>query len=196
MYENLGEALDERTATHRFFNLEPTGAFSSLRERLLIEWTRDFVNWSKLGKHADKLKVIEIAPRGLLEFPGYDNILLSYAQLQDVVSANPMYLKWRASLEAVQGIYLITETVNGQHYVGKADGGERILGRWRAYAGNGHGGNVAMRELKLSDPAYARRYQFSLLRVFGPQTPQAEVDQAESHYKRALLSRKFGLNRN
>lgn len=196
VYENYGEVLSERTEEHRYFELQPSDIFTNLRGRLLIEWTKDFVNWSKLGKHAGKLNVVEIAPRGVKEFPGYDNLLLSHSELQKVVSENPIYVKWRAALGTVQGIYLITDTLNGQHYVGKADGGERILGRWRAYAGNGHGGNVAMRELKLTDPTYARRYQFSLLRVFGPQTPQAEVDQAESHYKKALLSRKFGLNRN
>ena len=32
-------------------------------------------------------------------------------------------------------------------YVGKADGLERILGRWTAYARGGHGGNIALRDL-------------------------------------------------
>lgn len=196
VYENHGEILEERTESHRYFDLHQSSVFAGLRQRLLIEWTKDFVNWSKMGKYADKLKVLEIAPRRVKEFPGYDNLLLNYSELQKVVSEDPMYVKWRAALGAVQGIYLIIDTISGQQYVGKADGNERILGRWRAYAGDGHGGNVAMRELKLSDSEYAQRYQFSLLRVFGPQTPQVEVDRAESHYKQALLSRKFGLNRN
>jgi hypothetical protein len=41
----------------------------------------------------------------------------------------------------VQGIYLITDSSNGKQYVGKADGTERILGRWKNYASDGHGGN-------------------------------------------------------
>jgi hypothetical protein len=32
--------------------------------------------------------------------------------------------------------------------------------------------------------------------VFGPSTSSSEVDAAEFHYKRALMSREFGLNRN
>lgn len=40
------------------------------------------------------------------------------------------YADWRAALSEVQGIYLIADSSNGKQYVGKADGGERILGRW------------------------------------------------------------------
>ena len=43
---------------------------------------------------------------------------------------------------------------------------------------------------------HARHFVFSILRVFGPSTSSSEVDAAESHYKRALMTREFGLNRN
>ncbi len=43
---------------------------------------------------------------------------------------------------------------------------------------------------------HARHFVFSLLRVFGPSTPSSEVNSAESHYKAALMTRQFGLNRN
>ncbi len=103
---------------------------------------------------------------------------------------------WQTALGAVQGIYLIADTSTGQLYVGKADGGERILGRWTAYARDGHGGNIAMRDLAGRDPTHPRHFVFSILRVFGPSVPTAEVDEAESHFKRALLTRQHGLNRN
>jgi excinuclease UvrABC nuclease subunit len=52
------------------------------------------------------------------------------------------------ALGSVQGVYLIADSSTGQLYVGKA---ERILGRWNAYAyayaRDGHGGNVALKEL-------------------------------------------------
>ena len=112
---------------------------------------------------------------------------------------------WRVALSEVQGIYLITDTTNGRQYVGKADGAERILGRWMSYARDGHGGNVALRDLAFSGHSsdalkirtdHARHFLFSILRVFGPSTSSTEVDAAESHYKRALMTREFGLNRN
>ena len=40
-----------------------------------------------------------------------------------------------------------------------------------------------------TDPNYRRRFTYSILRVFGPEATQAEVNAAESHYKSAVLSR-------
>lgn len=100
------------------------------------------------------------------------------------------FAAWRTALASVVGIYLITDTRDGRHYVGKADGAETIRQRWNGYATNGHGGNVELRHL---DPA---SFRFSLLRVFDPATPTRVIDETESHFKIALDSRKHGLNRN
>ncbi|MCP3425619.1 GIY-YIG nuclease family protein [Rothia sp. AR01] len=195
VYENHGEATGERTDEHRYYDVRESGVLASLCDRLLIEWTRDTVNWAKRGALGSRLPVVEIADPHVLEFPGYERVLLTYEELQRLL-ADSAYVRWRAALGSVQGIYLIADTATGKLYVGKADGGERILGRWAAYARDGHGGNVAMRELLDLDPAQPRRYLFSLLHVYGPQATQAEIDAAESHFKDALLTRRFGLNRN
>ncbi len=139
--------------------------------------------------------MIEIADPEVVPFPGFDRVLTTHAVLQSVVQ-DSRYAAWQTALGAVQGIYLIADTSTGQLYVGKADGGERILGRWTAYARDGHGGNIAMRDLAGRDPTHPRHFVFSILRVFGPSVPTAEVDEAESHFKRALLTRQHGLNRN
>lgn len=97
---------------------------------------------------------------------------------------------WRTALSSVVGVYPITDTRDGRHYVGKADGVESIRQRWNAYATNGHGGNVELRRL---DPT---RFRFSLMRVFDPASPNRDIDAAESHFKDALASRRHGLNRN
>ncbi|BBX13055.1 hypothetical protein MNVM_21360 [Mycobacterium novum] len=64
------------------------------------------------------------------------------------------------------------------------------------------GGNRALRELAAASigaggakTEHARNFVFSLLRVFGPGTPVSEINEAEAHYKAALVTR-FGLNRN
>ena len=88
------------------------------------------------------------------------------------------------------GVYLITDTRNGRHYVGKADGEFNVYQRWRAYATDGHGGNVGLQGL---DPS---SFRFSLLRVFDPATPEHVINGAESHFKTALDSVRYGLNRN
>lgn len=192
-YDNHGEVLDERTDSNRFFDLRPSELLMSLTDRLVVEWSRDAVNWAKLGATASAFPVMEIADPEVVQFPGFDRVLLSHAELKAAV-ADSRYAAWRTALGAVQGIYLIADTSTGQLYVGKADGAERLLGRWSAYARDGHGGNVSLRALSALDPNHAEHFQYSILRVFGPSVPTAEVNEAESHFMNAMLSRKFGLN--
>lgn len=136
---------------------------------------------------------LEIADRDKVPFPGFDRVLPTHHELREMISDH-RYADWRVALSEVQGIYLITDSSSGKHYVGKADGAERILQRWEAYARDGHGGNLALRELAYAstDGAgvqkktdHARHFLFSILRVFGPSTSSSEVDAAEFHYKRA-----------
>lgn len=195
-YENHGELADERTAVHRFFDLRPSEVLSSLRDRLVIEWSNDPVNWAKRAALTTAFPIVEIADPASVPFEGYDSVLLTYPELQEMVEDRSRFADWHTALSAVHGIYLIADTSTGQLYVGKADGGERILQRWTAYARDGHGGNKALKELAGLDPTHAKNFQFSLLRVFDPGIPKLEIDRAESHFKDALLSRKHGMNRN
>ena len=194
-FDNHGEIAEERTDVLRHFDLRPSGLLSALRKRLVIGWSRDAINWAKSGSVAATFPVVEIADPTSVPFPGFEHLLISHGELETVVT-DSRYAGWRTALGAVQGIYLIADRSTGQLYVGKADGGERILGRWSAYARDGHGGNVALRELTATDLTRRRHFMFSTLRVFSPSATTAEVDEAESHFKRALLTRQFGLNRN
>lgn len=193
VYENLGEVSAERTQSRRYFDLRPSTLLDSLLDKLLIRWSKDPVNWAKSGPLAARFPVVEIADPQLYPFPGYHDFALDFPTLRRVVS-DPRYVKWQAALEAVKGVYVIADTMSGKLYVGKADGSQRILGRWTTYATDGHGGNVELRALLDKDPHHAHHFRYSLLEVFPPHTPQAEVDRAESHYKKALLTVEFGLN--
>ncbi|MGV9833049.1 GIY-YIG nuclease family protein [Nocardia niigatensis] len=194
-YENHGAHPAEGTAAYRLFDLRSSDVLSALIHRLVIEWSPDAVNWAKSATTAADFPVVEIADPESVPFPGYDEVLITFDELGAVVE-DSRYAAWRTALSAVQGIYLIADTTTGQLYVGKANGAERIFARWSAYARDGHGGNVALRALAGLDAGHARHFQFSILRVFGPSTPSADVDQAEAHFKRALLTRQYGLNRN
>lgn len=141
------------------------------------------------------MPLVEIADPARVPFPGFDNVLITHDELLAVVE-DSRYAEWRTALAAVQGVYLIADSSSGRLYVGKADGSERLLGRWSAYVRDGHGGNLAFRELAAVDASHRRHFVFSILRVFGPSATAAEVDAAEAHYKRALLTRQHGLNRN
>ncbi|WP_069386455.1 GIY-YIG nuclease family protein [Cellulosimicrobium cellulans] len=184
--ENRGEVSND--GAFRTFELGVTEQLADLRNRLVIGW-RSPRTWRLNGPTAAGYPVMEIADAQPVAFPGFDRLVLDHVQLQAVMREH-RFAAWRTALASVVGIYLITDTRDGRHYVGKADGAESIRQRWHAYATNGHGGNV---ELRHTDPA---GFRFSLLRVFDPATPARVIDDAESHFKVALDSRKHGLNRN
>lgn len=184
--ENRGEV--ENDGVRRTFDLVPSSLFEDLRGRLVIGW-RSPRTWRLNGPTAATYPVVEIADVQPIPFPGFDRLVLEHERLQAVMREH-RYAAWRTALSSVVGIYLITDTRDGRQYVGKADGAESIRQRWSAYASNGHGGNVELRGL---DPS---SFRFSVLRVFDPSTPTREIDEAESHFKLALDTRKHGLNRN
>lgn len=186
MLENRGEHRNDGIL--RTFDLVETDHMADLRSRLVIGWNSPRT-WRMSGTAAGKYPVMGIADAEPIPFPGFDRLILSHVQLQAVMREH-RYASWRTALSSVVGIYLITDTSDGRHYVGKADGLESIRQRWSAYATNGHGGNV---EPKGLDPSH---FRFSLLRVFDPATPTRDIDIAESHFKMALDSRRHGLNRN
>lgn len=184
--ENRGEV---RTGGGlRTFDLVVSEQMADLRNRLVIGW-RSPRTWRLNGQTAAGYPVMEIADAEPVPFPGFDRLVLDYAGLQAVMREH-RYAAWRTALSSVVGVYLITDTRDGRHYVGKADGAESIRQRWSAYAANGHGGNVELRNV---NPV---TFRFSLLRVFDPATPTADINAAESHFKDALDTRRHGLNRN
>lgn len=184
--ENRGEVSNDGAL--RTFDLMPSEHLADLRNRLVIGW-RSPRTWRLNGPTAAGYPVMEIADAQPVPFPGFDQLVLDQAQLLAVMREH-RYAAWRTALSSVTGVYLITDTHDGRQYVGKADGAESIRQRWSAYAANGHGRNV---ELRGMDP---KTFRYSVLRVFDPATPTRVIDEAESHFKHALDTRKHGLNRN
>lgn len=174
--ENRGESSND--GSRRTFDLVESDQLVDLRNRLVIGW-KSPRTWRLNGTTAGGYPVMEIADAQPVPFPGFDRLVLDHAQLQAVMREH-RYNAWRTALASVVGIYLITDTRDGRQYVGKADGADSIRQCWSAYAANGHGGNVELRDL---DPT---SFRFSLLRVFDPVTPTSEIDAAESHFKNAL----------
>lgn len=184
--ENHGEVGGD--GTRRQFSVAPTELMADLAGRLVIDWNAPRSWWMR-ATTASMYPVFGIADAEPIPFPGFDELILDYAQLQAVMR-EPRYASWLTALGSVKGVYLITDMKDGRQYVGKADGADSIRQRWAAYAANGHGGN---RDLRGLDPT---SLQYSVLRVFDPSTPEAVINAAESHYKRALGTRMHGLNAN
>ena len=148
-------------------------------------------------KWIDKLTLSEVRaePLRVADFPGYRAVDLSFAHLSIV--ARQGVPSWKAALSNAAGIYLISDLVSGQLYVGSATGAGGLWQRWQAYAQCGHGGNAELVALIGTDLGRAASFRFSILETFDlMETPQAVLDR-EVHWKNVLLSRTpHGLNAN
>lgn len=150
-------------------------------------------------KHYDDFKIQEILrePYSGRQFPGYEDIELSFEELEALVKNDRP--DWKAALENIKGIYLITDTSTGKRYVGSACGDQGLWSRWCRYVESGHGGNVELRAL-VSDPTlgYCRaHFCFALLEHRSTRTPDETILDREAFWKRILNTRGGqGLNRN
>ena len=124
VYDNHGEMPALRSQRQRVFDLQPSAVLSSLVGRLLVEWSRDTVNWAKRGVAASALPVVEIADPKRVPFPGFDRVLISHTELRDVVE-DSRYSEWRTPPGPAPG---------GQRRGGAALGPRALLrqgGEWR-----------------------------------------------------------------
>ena len=145
------------------------------------------------------LEVLQLLPAAFdgEEFPGYDNVRLSYLQLATIIQRRKQ--SWVAALENQKAVYLITDTSNGKLYVGSATSDKgMLLARWSSYVENGHGGNkeliALVREKGLE---YVQQYfQYSILENYNARIDDHVVLKRESWWKETLQSRKFGYNDN
>jgi GIY-YIG catalytic domain len=130
------------------------------------------------------------------KFPGFDAICCSFGQLEPIFRRTKP--DWKAALESVKGVYLITDTKNGKKYVGSAYGAGGIWQRWSCYIGTGHGWNDELtRMIKTWGIGYAREnFQLSLLEHYPARTNDDLVIQREQFWKQVLKTRDFGYNRN
>ena len=96
----------------------------------------------------EELEVIEILSTAYDgdEFPGYENIRLSFSQLETIIRNKRS--GWLDALRNQKAVYLITDTSNGKMYVGSATAQYgMLLQRWTNYIDNGHGGNVELKHI-------------------------------------------------
>ncbi len=168
--------------------------------RLLVDYPGPGVRGTafKMEKHYPHLIVSQIfdKPFSGETFCGYENIEHGFLQLE------PMFKQckqdWKAALENVKGVYLIVDKKKGKMYVGSAYGGSGIWSRWACYIGTGHGWNDELtRLIKRRGIQYARKnFQFSILEHRSMNTDDSVIIEREQYWKRTLLSRDFGYNKN
>lgn len=135
--------------------------------RVILKYHKTFqTQCREYGSICDDLEVLEVLPALFDgdEFPGYDRVRLSYAQLHSITARQKK--SWIAALENQKAVYLITDKHTGKLYVGSAtsDNG-MLLARWSSYAENGHGDNVELKAL-VSQKGFEyikENFQYSIL---------------------------------
>jgi hypothetical protein len=182
---------------HHWYDLERLSSAAEWAGRLFLRSQYTARHSRPTGELlADDLTVTELLPERLSigQFPGYKQVDIGLAELDILVRNNTE--SWRAALAAVKGIYLITDTTTGKLYVGKADGTDGIWGRWSTYARTGHGHNVGLKkEFGIEAPPERKNdLRFSILEI--ADLGATDIDERETHWKRILISRDFGYNRN
>lgn len=116
----------------------------------------------------DDLDVVAFSSReAKMEWPGFDRLKLSYAEMENMIDNPVSFQSWREKLSSVGDVYLITLEQGGQrpnrHYVGAAYGRMGFWGRWSDYAVSGHGDNSILRELVNTNQGIEQNFQFSIL---------------------------------
>lgn len=130
------------------------------------------------------------------EFPGYDRVSLSYAQLQSIWDKDKS--SWKSTLSHQQGVYVITDTETGKLYVGSATGRNGIYQRWQNYICDGHGNDTELKAIvNQHGLTYIQTYfRYTLLEHYDFTVPKEVVLARESYWKEALDTRKHGYNDN
>lgn len=166
-----------------------------LVNRLVIDWGRGLIRWDQWLSNRE---VVEILPKNYVgEFSGYENLILTYHELQTIISDSVGNRVWHQHLSSVAAVYLILDRKTGTQYVGSAYGNQGLWGRWAEYAANPSGGDRLLEELLTKyGQQHSENFQFSVLRVLQRRTPADHVIQYEQIEKLKLGTRAFGLNVN
>jgi len=166
--------------------------------RVIVSFKRQFRASYIMGqKFGHLLEITEVRPRKLSvePFPGHNQVLLTHDRLATIVAQSDP--SWRSALSSVKGVYLIADTRTGRLYVGSATGTNGIWQRWQGYVETGHGGNQELIGLlKKRGLRYSRNFTYTILEIADLQRTDEEIVRREQHWKRALLSREQGMNRN
>lgn len=180
-----------------YYHLEKIDLLSDLKDRLVIDWGKATRNWCQWLSQDNLKQVVEILPDGYVkEFPGYDELILSFGELEKIMRHPDANRQWQIMLSSVAGVYLIVDTKDGSQYIGSAYGEKGILGRWRDYIDTHHGGNKRLTELLEQDKDRYKDFQFTILRTLPKSLTKDQVIAYEQLNKKKLGTREFGLNIN
>ena len=176
------------------FQLQHVDILQEYEDKLTIDWGKSTRMWHQRG--STEKPVISIQPDKKKVFSGYEDLVLSYDELKEIVDNQDIYDAWRTALSSVYAVYLIVDGESGMQYVGSAYGEGGLFERWKCYIETYHGGNKRMKTLLEQHPDRFRQFQFSILQILPKTVTDDGIVAIESLYKKKLMSIKFGLNDN
>ena len=195
----LPEGMPEKEASYykgndAVYDLTKVDLLEEYEGKLTIDWGTSTRMWHQKG--TTEKPIISIMPDEKKVFMGYEEVLLSYDQLKEIVDNKEIYEAWHVALKSVNAIYLIVDTETGKQYVGSAYGEDGLFGRWCCYVNSHHGHNKKMKELICDYPERYHAFQFSILQILPKTLIPEDVIRIESKWKARLLSAIFGMNDN
>lgn len=178
------------------FDLEYIDLLQEYERKLVIDWGKSARMWHQKGTTPKPVVALESKHRK--PFVGFENLILSFDELKEVVENDTDYEAWQTAMSSVNAIYLIVDTKTGDRYIGSTYGYDGLLGRWSAYvATGGHGGNKGLIRHLASNRHNCRDLQFSVLQVLSKSLPDSQIIDTETLWKKKLLTyAPFGLNQN
>lgn len=201
VYRNYGPKKPTSEGVSEY-TLEEVEGFEGLKDKVVIDWGKGTLSWMQNWQSTKDVRRIEQVNTGddVPYFTRYEDIILSFSQLQKVVEDK----EWKSKLESLNCVYLILDKETGKQYVGvtykdmKPGVKNGILGRWTEYAQTRHGNNKLLVALLAEKGiSYAEQnFQWSILETLPLNvTPKVAIDR-ESLYKKKFGTREHGYNEN
>ena len=178
------------------YNLTPVPEYQNLIGRLILEYKNTSQQLIRNAESIlDNIKVVEILkkPYKGIEFTGYNNINLTFQELEVIIKNS--IDEWKRKLENITGIYMLSDRNTGKRYIGSAYGQEGIWQRWSSYIYSQNGGNKEL--LQLNNNYIRENFTFTLLEWYTIGTDTEYIISRESYWKNVMMSKgKYGYNDN
>lgn len=178
------------------YNIEEYEEFSQYNGRIIIDWGKGTINWHIRKSDLPVIEILKEQQRNIESFTSYENFILTYEKLNEIMLMPRLYSDWVNALSAINAIYVITDTENGKLYIGSAYGNDGLFGRWTDYVKTKHGGNKKLIKLLEEYPQRYKKFQYSILQILSKNITSEMAVEAEEKWKNKLCTREHGYNDN
>ena len=181
VYEGVGYEYEKIPKYEKYFG------------RLIIRYKNNYQQMIRNARTViDDCEIFEIIDDTFDDdnFPGYENIDLSWHDLKRVIGKKD----WKTALENQKGVYLITDVNTGRRYVGAAYGEKMLLGRLTSYVKTGHGSNKDLKKLQFN--YIKNNFRYSILEIYKSTVDDKIIINREHYWMRILMTtnKKYGYN--